>query len=640
MTDQDSKSYSAEKAYGPKTVINRNDQLNVFNEIAKTVLLSYGLEVSKVHGFISRFENRYMSQGDAFLKEARNLFIQGIRVLGDQEPAFSSYWSLNKLGYPKGWSFIFEDLSHLGMQIRLDEQVDYSLRQVRLLLSVLRLPMAFGSQTPSTQKVNDVLTKFCEKISTPDSYYRSDTASVTGMYLAARVSKKLPVEAFTDSSLEVNLTLSTNKSRGPDGPPTLPRRLLYIDDSPFNETFVYGGPAGKVTYLPERGGKFRIITSYDGQINGNTIRERCLIALDKFPGDYSRDQSSGQEAVRLMTLRRSRSGEDIYLHSTDLSSFTDNFLPSSFESLLRVLNASDFRLLWEAPIEGPGGRVYQPNRLLMGLRGTFELATLLHNCVAEYVSDIQTYAMCGDDLVLQDVWDEESPYPPRDCCPAYDPFPQLSEYQVVCGKLGLELNLSKCVTSRDTAIFCGKVFINGHDVSPVTFNFSDLAAPENPSWAIDAYASVIDRLKKSPWPRKSMRAVFGILVKLIGRLKFFRGLPLPKHVPFKLGGLGLPGGPGLIASLTDSVINALYCVVGVIDDSDDQLYARRSNFIPYDPPGPTTPPFPFLESMGIGHVHRYKKPKRIRPPRKRGTYIVDLLNLLEYYYSIGVYANA
>jgi hypothetical protein len=612
-------------------------QLRLFNEWSSALCAELNIEESVTFAFQKHFTNRLASEGNFFLKECRQLFVQGVKVLGNDSPAFSPYWELSKAGYPKTFSFIFIKLKEFGHRIRANpKSANGLLSRVRILLSLLYAPYGFLIPLSKRQE-SEAKKDFLSRIDVWDDSHTLDWAEV----LSAKLMQALwPVFGPLDTSLNFDLTKSTGKSRGPVGSPEIPLRSVLGTSgmTPVNNIYVQSYPVGSVHVLGERAGKTRVITSYDGRLMANDLRDKLVKLLDKLPGDFSLDQSQGHERVRKMTSMWMSDDRPIF--STDLTAFTDSLYPSATNTLLRALDMEDFKVIQSSPIMLDNDRIF-PQRYLMGLRGTFELATIVHHSIATEVAGINGYAMCGDDLVFRGDIDKFPTIPVSTVDKVHlqvrnpEEIEALSAYNDLAHDLGLYLNSSKTVISRSTAIFCGKVFHCGLDVTP--------HVPPFHSWVgADFYCDVPQLVTKTvefahQACSKLLRSrLFGIIKRQFGRL--YTGLPLPMGLPVKLGGFGFFNNTSLIVLLEDPVHNSSFVRLPTEEPEVEQMHF---NYPPWDPLEGNMHFLPWIKNLGKKVVPKFKKPNRLQSRRgylssffsPDSFRLTDITSALEYFYS-------
>jgi hypothetical protein len=302
----------------------------------------------------------------------------------------------------------------------------------------------------------------------------------------------------------------------------------------------------------------------------------------------------------------------VKIYSTDLDAFTDKLVLNAYRELLDLMNSSDFLACITAPIE-VNGRTVNPHKSLMGLRGTFELASLVHHGLA-IACGLSERVLCGDDLLFTSSDNSV-----------------LQRYEALCSYVGLTLNRLKTVISADTGVFCGKVFFRGMDVSPVIPPLYTLTKSST-----DFISAAGDFIASSERMSKGFRNAAKVLVLRLAST--FRGIYLPIYLPKKLGGVGIAQAKGLLQILKSKMAR-LACN---IPDEDEPVPSRTIRFpytskyeVVYYPKvsngSKTGIFFGFNNLLESGFTQRYRKRK---VTGKKSAQIKDLHSILCYYYSI------
>jgi hypothetical protein len=380
--------------------------------------------------------------------------------------------------------------------------------------------------------------------------------------------------------VRTKLSERTYKGRS-DRVGTIPRCVAYMNDIMVNPLYIDDSPLGKTTVLSEKGGKTRFIVGYTGLVNATGVYEYFRRILDGIPGDSSSDQTKGHERARRLSEYSLNS-----IISADLSSFTDGLTTSVLYPFLDRLGLHDFIGVINAPIY-VGDSVVKPVRPLMGLRGTFEIASIIHHVVARECN-IKDYSLCGDDMVF-----EKGSY---------------ESYVRVWNSLGIEVNPSKTIVAKGMATFCGKVYLFGIDISPVTIPFNSISKINDRHELLTTCSQVIENSKAV------IKPVFHKIVSIVLRLlnRKFKNQPLPKHLPRKLGGLGLPGGPGLLKVLAKPWVHS-FIILPDLEEPPDAYVTRR--YLPLVDPDEIRL-FPWLSNLLCDGYYTNKKKVRVKRPVK------------------------
>jgi hypothetical protein len=285
------------------------------------------------------------------------------------------------------------------------------------------------------------------------------------------------------------------------------------------------GPYGRIHVITEPGGKLRIILPYNTPfVHSTGLFCRCRLYLARLRQDVSHDQTIGHRFVK------GRSSMGVPMVSADLSNMTDDITAEALDFGLKSLNLSLLKgFLFKLPVLTLDGREIVPKVLLMGLKGCFELGSLLHHYLVQRAG-ILSYVMCGDDLFYQG---------------------DLSTYAENLEALGPKLNRSKTVCSNTVAVFCGEYYWRGNSIKPVVprvskyFHNGRLAGP---SILFAATRDAVEALS-SIYPNSSVALVMGPLIRLLRRRW---KSPIFPSLPARLRGLGFKPKPkrgGLITAL-------------------------------------------------------------------------------------------
>lgn len=515
-------------------------------------------EPGKRQSLLDHVVNVVRDHGNMGLKQHRGLFIQGIKVLGGDPNVDFTGFKLDKDGFPSHYGDIFrllrsyrryekksvvtsssvvrkrmvdsrgrETFKEMVEESRsivtvITEPSNNEAQQISLLLSILRWPYSVKLALSSKSK-EELLTSFRKEVEDPCPQTQYSALRV-GELVASKLVPYLPSDYKCPLEFVPSERTYKGGRPGKSGSRELPESVAYATGISTSSGWTYRGPVGKTSVLSERGGKTRIITSYDGAINSSNLYEKIRNILDNIPQDCSSDQAKGHMYVQKSTA--DTVGKTVpptsFLYSTDLDAFTDRLVINAYRDLLDLLNSSDFIGVINAPIL-VGGLTVNPNRALMGLRGTFELASGVHHGIVKSM-DLQEYVLCGDDLFYSS-----------------SNHGVLQRYEQLCKYVGMKLNRKKTVVSCDTGLFCGKVYFRGLDVSPVVpplYSFDEF----------DTFVSAASNfIASSSRMSPGFRRVAKRLVLRFGRN--FRATYVPYYLPFKLGGIGIQHGKGLLRIL-------------------------------------------------------------------------------------------
>jgi hypothetical protein len=392
-----------------------------------------------------------------------------------------------------------------------------------------------------------------------------------------------------------------------------------------NPIYVDSSPVARVSVLPEPGGKTRVITGYNGLINATNAYDIASRVRECIHQDVSLDQSSGHRWLAENT-KISKIAYDRYLISADLSAFTDNLHFELFLPTLEVLGMRDFGAIAQSPIY-VGEKVVSPLRLLMGLRGTFEVASVVHHGLVQ-TSGISDYVLCGDDLLFADVG-----------------LSMFRRYRDKINGSGLKLNESKTIVSRFGGIFCGEAYMLGHRITPARLPLFTLFSPElSDTQVFRSGGTVIQNVRSAKLTKPVTKILIGSVIALLGRQKRFRRRPLPIDLPAKLGGLGgrvaVKGG---LLEIISRLKNRAFATVPRPRDEPDCYQTRR--YVPYawgDKPLVIKWNFRYeiltFSAPNLLVEGGYKRGGRRPSVSEPLLQLKDMLSILEYYYSIGEFA--
>jgi len=597
------------------------DQVGPLRNFLFELHLSYFKKEALAKSFSDYIANGVVTQGTGFLKKHRQLFIQGLKVLsGDDVPDFTDF-TVTSTGYPRHYAEIFQELNKFSEACKtlvnelpcyLTEQrrapvtgklavyVRENAPRAQFLLTLLNWPKFIRLEHSKEAKIA-LLNEFADKVSSfrpGDLEYKSALVSER---LVSRVRKNL---SFLP---EILLRFDKRTYKGlKEKPGSIPDRVSYMLSHFTTPIWVDSRPLGRCTVLSEPAGKSRIIVGYNGMVNATNVFDHIRGILSTFKEDCSVNQSLGHDVLQRLTADLKAK-----VFSCDLSNFTDDITSSVLYPFLDTIGLHDFMAVINGPIL-VGNRVVRPVRSLMGLRGTFELCSIIHHALVRDSGGL-TYALCGDDLVLK-VEDDE-----------------VERYLKTSSDIGLTVNRSKSVLSSSVGLFCGKAFWYGEDISPRRFPFHSLSDSSD----IYEYATVAGSITRnsSVLPKPQRRIFRKYLVIYTKLKKFWMRTPIPKFLPVKLGGFGFGGGPGLLDVLLRPSIRR-FVNVPKVREPPDAITTRR--YIPFVSPV-EKPLFWFTPNLLVeGWYKRAKTTRNVA----LGRTLKDLTEILEYFYSIGDFVTA
>jgi hypothetical protein len=295
------------------------------------------------------------------------------------------------------------------------------------------------------------------------------------------------------------------------GDKRLPHWFVAGDDEEFWHQMP---PYGKIHIITETAGKLRFICPYNTPfIHSTGLYSRCRAIMQELRQDCSDDQSVGHRFVQKELAK----GDGMYV-SADLSNFSDDISVDLISFGLRSLGLEQLgSYLFNLPVTLPNGKFITPNKLLMGLKGCFELSTLCHHYVVQRCG-IKRYTMCGDDLFFKG---------------------DIEPYLESLLTSGWKLNRAKTVVSPTVAVFCGEMYWFGRRVSPtvpkVSSCFKSNLKPHKAAVLFSVLRSSIEQLNKV-YNRRGVVIVISPIVRLLR--KVWNDL-IVLEFPQKLRGLGL-----------------------------------------------------------------------------------------------------
>jgi hypothetical protein len=642
-----------------KLVQSEKLQITEFLNYQRSLLSSLGCPVQAIKSYISTLGTRICSERAGFLKLHRGLFIQGLKILGNDQTSFQG-WKMKGI-FPRLYHWVFTEISAISQQWNGSP---LQVSRVRGLLSVLYgarcLKLAHGRSA-----LNKALSDFrsrVELVALPVGEmddYRFILEKLEFRFKLINQGNSFPNGANFDLSRRTQKPNKLWKTREHLMPQCVFDAHCLAQDwnsnAGFNtpltppSAFVDGGPIGIVNILTERAGKTRVICGYNGYVNSSDLYDRCRSYLDTTKEDCSRDQTLGHshaqllsgvgryypekvirvpkplstkvprnqsESKRTLSLRHlfSRPVEkpaDVdYMEiplgskilSADLSAFTDNISKGTYTGALQFLKCMNLMgPMFSSEVALPSGETITPKAALMGFKGCFDVASMIHHAVLPVEAN---YRVCGDDFV--------GVIPPE-------------LYESLVGRVGLELNRSKTLWSSDTAVFCGKCYKTGLDITPFVpalYNITSSKTTES----VESARSALDNGYLFP-------AQFRELCRIVKTrsLSLLKGVKVSFELPSKLGGFCTRTGPS--RSLL-TLLHERYAVIiasrHVKYLSDRQEIRSRNSFPGFPSSGVRVLPWMQLYFQGGQSL-----PKKVKQSQQKiGGKLLGLDVILEYYYGL------
>jgi hypothetical protein len=218
----------------------------------------------------------------------------------------------------------------------------------------------------------------------------------------------------------------------------------YYDPRPYD---------AKMQVITESGGKFRGICPYNSPYaHSVSLYREAKSALLKIPGNFNYDQAQGHEVAKCMSLTKQ------YKVSADASDFTDTCNIEYLAYMAKAIGAHGAVHYHDAlRIMDPKGKIHTDCVPLMGWKGTFDLASVLLSysmwtCLGKPTK--YRRIQCGDDFLG---------------------YGKLEDYQRAYEFIGCKLSEGKTVLSRSVTIFCGEMYWNGLEITPIRFLMTGLS---------------------------------------------------------------------------------------------------------------------------------------------------------------------
>jgi hypothetical protein len=654
-----------------------NDQVEALRLYLGATLASVGCPREAIKSYVGTTIRRISREGFGFVKKSRQLFIQGVRVIARDYPLSFSNFRM-KGDFPRYLNWVFSELQR---QSESDpSETDY--RKIKALLEVLNWPKAIFLK-PNRRTRRSSLVDFVDRVKHPGGIPTQGLGKVVELnqIFFEDFLSHAKIQQILDEFPNGSIFDPQERSQKPCSiwkgkehiVPALVQQCAYMrteeqargsvpDQAAFASIARYeysaqegmivqvGGepdlPMGEISLRPEKGGKIRVIANSNGWLNAFDLRKRVVRLLAQVPQDASQDQSRGHSKARLLSMGFNRRLEpfvplesnplhfkwsevtvgrlflkrkklvksiqppDLALVSADLSAFTDNILPATTTAALQALRCHNLiPVVFESSYQLPNSkdRIFS-KAPLMGFKGCFDLASFIHHAIVqEYVT--RTYAMCGDDLV--GIFD-------------------LQAYETIAQGCGLKLNRSKTVVSKhyDTAVFCGKVYFRGIDVSPMVPPLHSMFTSRHHWIRLDAIKSACDRLSKYYPAQRS--AVKRIIRQALSHLPFFVSTSLPT----KLGGVPIrPSSGSLDTLLSENLREHLVASNAIPFEQEVKETTSRNLFPGLDvPTKPVAGYTPNLVQGGAVTLPKKKKRDQSEPPGKLKDRIVGIDLITDYYY--------
>jgi hypothetical protein len=514
--------------------------------------------------YLEEVENRLRNNGVDFLSKSRVFPTYGLKLLGRDTTGFPIKGFKNAEGklYPRLFAWYWAELERLS---QLDKPTKRDANRAQRVLVVLSFAKMIKMST--VNQIKKSLTDFENRVTDEES---ETLDAVTKDEESDNKDPSAPKDknfSFADEpslreilGYDVNLrslpnyvdfdSISTKPSALKDKialPEWFAGQFMRIAGT-FDSTVISvpqglkPPPYGKVHVITEAAGKLRLIVPYNTPfVHSTGLFARSRAILNCIPQDCSVDQTKGHKLIKELTSAPpgAHSGSII---SADLDCFSDNTSSAGIcfgLSEMGLLGLDDY--LFNLPVNLPSGKEIVPKKLLMGLKGCFELSSVLHNYAVRRAG-IKSYALCGDDLVFTG---------------------SLEPYEEAIKLFGWTINRNKTVVSKTAAVFCGEMYWFGYRISPrvpkVHSCFKD-GKLRRASVLFSTLRMTIESLN-TIYSRKVVGRIIGP-IRLLLRRKW-RGVVIPS-LPSKLRGLGMkPARPSSLLGLMKSKAVLRVCLMSI-----------------------------------------------------------------------------
>lgn len=608
-----------------------DEEIKIFLEVLNALMQGVPVPKDARKSYLKEVENRLRNNGVDFLSKSRVFPTYGLKLLGRDTNGFPIKGFKNAEGklYPQLFAWYWSELERLSLLKSPSKRDANRAQRILVVLSFAKMIkissvnqikkslIDFENRvTDEESKTPDVITKGedsdnNEPSSSKESTFFGDAPSLKEI-LGYNVNlDTLPSYVDFDS-------LSTKPSALKDKialPEWFAGQFMRIGGT-FQDTKIYvpeglkPPPYGKVNVLTESAGKLRIIVPYNTPfVHSTGLYARCRSILNCLPGDCSINQAKGHQLISELT-RPGTIGPDDSIISADLDAFSDNTSTAGIRFCLSQIGLpglDDFLL--NLPINLPNGKEIVPKKLLMGLKGNFEMSSVLHHYAVK-LANIRRYALCGDDLVYTG---------------------SIEPYETSIDAFGWSINRSKTVISKTVAVFCGEMYWFGYRISPripkVHSVFTN-GKLRRASVIFSTMRSTISSLN-TIYKRKKVANILSPFRRLLRRK--WRGVVIP-NLPSKLRGLGMkPARPSSLLKLMNNKCILRVCLMS-IGVENLQVSSNRWFGLPIElAPSQIQkefPDFPALLSKGA---------VSLRAPSKNISLVkhvdsLDLYQALEWYY--------
>jgi hypothetical protein len=601
-----------------------DEEIKVFLEVLSALMRGVPCPKDARKSYLKETENRLRNNGVDFLSKSRVFPTYGLKLLGRDTTGFpiKGFKRTENKNYPKLFAWYWAELERLSKLDKPNKRDFNRAQRVLVVLSFAKM-IKLSSVNQIKKSLSDFETRVTDKKSNNSdvSDDSGPTDNKVNTEFEIQNSNKTVPSLIEILGIDVNLdclpkytdfdSISTKPSALRDEP-QLPEwfagqfmKLARTADGVkiYTPSGLKPPPYGKVSVITEAAGKLRTIVPYNTPfVHSTGLFARCRAILSKLDGDCSTNQAKGHDFIKKVTSP-DFSGNSVSIVSVDLDAFSDNTSTTGicFGLSEMGLNGLDDYLL-NLPVTLPNGKIITPKRLLMGLKGCFEMSTVLHHYAVKY-ANITSYALCGDDLVFTG---------------------SIEPYLASIENFGWSHNRSKTVISNTAAVFCGEYYWFGTRVSPRVPKVHTVYSNGKLRKASVIFSTVRDTVASlnTIYSRKVVAKIIGPFLRLLRRK--WSGVIVPS-LPSKLRGLGMkPKKPIKLLKLmgNKSILRICLMSIGV----EDQLVSKNRWFgLPIE----ITPSLIQVELPDFPSLLK-KGAVSLRPPEPSRAMVKDVTSLTLY----------
>lgn len=615
-----------------------DQEINTFLVVLSALMAEVPAPRDARKKYLKDVENRLRNNGVAFLSQSRSFPTYGLKLLGGDLDGFPipNFKQAKGKPYPQLFAWYWAELERLS---KLAKPTATDAKMAQRVLCVLSFAKMLKIST--VNQIKKALFEFENRI-TESSSGASNTSSTkpdvderpveadeqhkdfVNLVAGLSLTKELGVKMEFINSLPryVDFNSISTKPSALASQPALPEFFaaefmkLGRDDQgnavmKLPTVGIKGPPYGKVCVLTEAGGKLRFVVPYNSPfVHSTGLYARCVAILRSIVHDCSGDQSIGHRKIQKFTQNCGNLGTSEYIISADLSSWSDTTVEDAVRYCLNEIGLYGLEdYILNLPVCTPNGKVITPTKPLMGLKGCFELSSVLHH-LAVKLAGINDYALCGDDLAF---------------------IGQLGPYEEVITPFGWSLNRNKTVRSKTAAVFCGEFYWYGYRVSARVPKVHTCYKNSKLRRASVLFSVVRDAIASlnTIYSARGVDRIIGPLLALLR--KKWKGVIVPT-MPSKLRGLGKrprKGSSLLTLMKNKAILRVCLMSIGIEPEhvSTNRWFGLPIQITP-EKIVQELPDFPALLSKGAVQL-------RVTPigkPMVKHVESLDLYQALEWYY--------